>query len=135
MPTLLKDVHPDMERYLANDCYCCNEIYDTSGFFFDLFFADTECEIVTQTDDASVVIACGSHNPNSPQCIYFWHDDDTNHIVAAQRVDATPNNIGILKDIAHGVKPDGRKLDEFEPGYKTKSVKQVLDMADMIMIS
>lgn len=44
-----KDVHPDVERYLAHDCYCPNEIYDPSGIFYMLFPADSECTVIAQT--------------------------------------------------------------------------------------
>lgn len=43
--TKLKDVHPDIERYLAHDCYCPNEVYDISGFSYELFTSDTPIKL------------------------------------------------------------------------------------------
>lgn len=129
----LGDVHPDMDRYLREDCYCPNEIYDCTGFFYDLFEPDTECALVTQTEDASVVIACGSSNPDRPQVIYFWHDEGDGRIVDAERYDATENNIGIMRDIAHGVKPDGRKFDEYEDGSTARSLQELLSISDFVI--
>ncbi len=129
----LKDVHPDMERYLERDCYCPNEIYDCSGFFFDLFEPDIECALVTQTEDASVVVACGEYTKDSPQAIYFWHDEGDGRIKHAERYDATDNNIGIMRDIAHGVKPDGRKFDEYEKGSTARALSEVLSISDLVI--
>ena len=129
----LADVHPDMERFLEEDCYCPNEIYDVSGFFYQLFYPDTECGIVTQTEDASVVVACGARQ-DRPQCIYFWHDDGSGRIVDAQRVDATENNIGLLRDLAHGKRPEGR-LNEYEAGRMESDLKKVFSMCDAVFVS
>ena len=41
----LKDI-ADMEDYLENRCYCPHEIYDISGFFFNCFEPDVECELL-----------------------------------------------------------------------------------------
>lgn len=131
----LGDVHPDMERFLEHDCYCPNEIYDTSGFFYDLFPADTECVVVTSTDDMTVVVMSGLLNKEKPQCIMFWHDEGDGRVVDAQRVDATENNVGILRDIAHGVEPDDRKLDEFVDGSLDRSVKTILSLCDGFIVS
>lgn len=130
----LADIHPDMERYLQEDCYCPNEIYDVTGVFFDLFYPDTECGVVEQTEGISVVVMCGLHTEESPQCVIFWHDDGSGRILDAQRVDATDNNIGILSAIARGEKPEG-KLDEYERGRTRRSMKRVLDWCDGMFIS
>lgn len=43
--TKLKDVHPDIERYLKQDCYCPNEVYDISGYTYELFTGDTQIKL------------------------------------------------------------------------------------------
>ena len=70
-----------------------------------------------------------------PQAIIFWHDgEEQGLIIAAQRVDATENNIGILRTIVEGGDPDGRKLDEFEKGSTAKSLREVMRLCDAVLI-
>lgn len=128
----LREAHRDMSRYLAEDCYCPGEIYGPDGFFFRVYHDDDECVIVEQNESMTVVVT----DEEKPQAIIFWHDepDEPGRIIAAQRVDATENNVGILKAIASGGKPDGRKLDEFEPGSTRKSLEKVFSIADAIMV-
>ena len=125
---------PDMERYLAEDCYCPGEIYDITGFFYQVFSVDDECVPIEQSDGMTAVVVTSKHT-SSPQAIMFWHDDDEmpGRIVDAQRVDATENNIGILRSIVNGGRPDGRKLDEFEPGSTAKSLKEIARMCDLVI--
>ena len=136
--TTLGEIHPDMERYLANDCYCPGEIYGIDGFFYMLYGIEDECRIIERSDDMTAVIAFTSWHgkpDDKPQAIMFWHDDGSGRIVGAQRVDATENNVGILRSIVLGGKPDGRKLDEYEDGKLARDVKKVLDISDAVMIS
>lgn len=116
---------PDMERYLREDCYCPGEIYDTSGFFYKVFKPEDEFRLIAESDEM-VAVTCGD------QAIMFWREDGK--IVDAQRVDATGNNVGILRSIVAGEKPDGRKLDEFEPGRTQKAVDKVMGISDAIMV-
>ena len=124
----------DMERFLADDCYCPGEIYDTTGLFFQVFSADDECVLIERNDRMTAVVATSKHG-SRPQAIMFWHDDDDRpgRIIAAQRVDATENNIDILRTIVHGGKPDGRKLDEFDPGSTAKSLKEIAKISDIVI--
>ena len=126
----------DMERYLSEDCYCPGEIYDISGFFFQVFKADDECVLIAESEGMTAVVAKSSMFDNlKPQAIIFWHDDDETpgHIVAAQRVDATENNIGILRSIVNCESPDGRKIDEFDPGSTAKSLKEITRISDLVI--
>ena len=129
----LGDIH-DMERYLSEDCYCPGEIYDISGFFFQVFKADDECVLIERNDGMTAVVATSKH-ASRPQAIMFWHDDDETpgRIVAAQRVDATENNIGILRSIVNGEKPDGRKIDEFDPGSTAKSLNELARISNLVI--
>ena len=126
---------PDMERYLAEDCYCPGEIYDISGFFFEIFKADDECVMIAESEGMTAVVAKSSFENSKPQAIMFWHDDDDmpGRIIAAQRVDATENNIDILRTIVHGGKPDGRKIDEFEPGSTAKTLNDMLSISNLVI--
>lgn len=133
----LGDVHEDMERFLREDCYCPGEIYDLSGFFFRVYKVSDECRLIERSEDRTAVIAMthrGGEKLSKPQAIMFWHDCGDGLIVDAQRVDATENNVGILRAIVRGEKPDGREIDEFDPGSMAKQLREVLSMCDMVMV-
>lgn len=143
--TKLGEVHPDMERYLLHDCYCPNEIYDITGFSYRLFPADTDCMVIEQSEDMTAVIcavrhaADGTPKWDDAQAIMFWHDnndgDNPEHkILDAQRVDATENNIGILRDIVRGVKPDGRQLNEYVPGKMQRDMDKLMNLCSGVVI-
>lgn len=118
----------DMERYLQEDCYCPGEIYSPDGFFFEIFSVNDECKVIEENEGKIAVVV-------RDQAIIFWRDGDVpGRIIAAQRIDATENNIGILKSIVRGEKPDGRKIDEFKPGSTQKALNKVMSIADAVMI-
>lgn len=118
----------DMERYLQEDCYCPGEIYSPDGFFFEIFNVDDDCKVIEENEGKIAVVV-------RDQAIIFWRDGDVpGRIIAAQRIDATENNIGILKSVVRGEEPDGRKIDEFKPGSKKKALNEVMSIADVVMI-
>lgn len=132
-----RDIHEDMERYLREDCYCPGEIYDLSGFFYQVYEVSDECRLIERSEDRTAIVAItvrGGEEDPSPQAIMFWHDEGDGRIIDAQRVDATENNVGILRAIVRGGKPDGRKIDEFEPGDTARQLRKVLSMCDMVMV-
>ena len=49
----LKDI-ADMNDYLENRCYCPYEIYDMTGFFYELFYPETECTVLVSGSRGSV---------------------------------------------------------------------------------
>ena len=128
---LLKDVHDDVERYLENDCYCPGEIYDVSGFFFQVFKADEECKEISRgvdyrnPDDTVITVVCRN------QLINFWVRDDK--ITGAERYDATEHNIRIMPEVIAGTLK-GVQIDEFKPGEAAKSLKEILSMADAVLM-
>ena len=130
---ILKDIHKDMERYLEYDCYCPGEIYDVSGFFFQVFKADEECREISRgadyrnPEDTVITVVCRN------QLINFWVRGDK--ITGAERYDATENNIRIMPlAIAGKLSPEDR-LDEFKPGETAKSLNEILSMADAVLMS
>ena len=133
---VLGDVHPDMSRYLAEGCYCPGEVYDTNGLTYLRFRPDGDCLVCEQGDGMTVVIAVSDQAPASPQVIMFWHDEpsEPGRIMAAQRVDATDNNIGILCDIARGTSVGGRRLDGFPSSTDAEDAMRLLSMADAVGI-
>lgn len=132
----LGEIHSDVERYLLEDCYCPGEIYDISGFFYQIFTVDDTCTEIESNDDRTAVVALTSNGNTleNPQAIMFWHDDGDGKIVYAQRVDATDNNIGILRSIVQGAEPDGQ-IDEFEPGEMASQLGKILGMCDAVLVS
>lgn len=131
------EVHDDMGRFLQEDCYCPNEIYGIDGFFYMLFTVDDECSLIERGDKMAAVVCTTSNGEGiaQPQAVIVWYDGESpDRVIAAQRVDATENNIGILRTIVQGGHPDGRKLDEFEPGSLKKQVEKVLDLADVVIV-
>ena len=129
---LLKDVHDDIERYLENDCYCPGEIYDVSGFFFQVFRADEECKEISRgvdyrnPDDTVITVVCRN------QLINFWVRGD--QITEAERYDATENNIRIMPGVIAGTLKRVQ-IDEFKPGETAKSLKEILSMADAVLMN
>ena len=128
----LKEIHPDMERYLEHDCYCPGEIYDVSGFFFQVFKADEECKELyrgvdlSNPEDTIITVVCRD------QLINFWVREDK--ITEAERYDATENNIRIMPFAITGTLSPEEKLDEFKPGETAKSLKEILSMADAVLM-
>lgn len=133
----LRDVHPDIARYLAQDCYCPGEVYDPDGFFFTVYSPNDECEPIRLSSERSAVIvltACGKEL-KLPKALIFWHDEKPfDRIVDAQQVDATENNVGIIALVVDGADPDGRTIDEFAPGATAEAMGKVLSIADCVMV-
>ena len=128
----LKEIHSDIERYLEYDCYCPGEIYDTSGFFFEVFKADEECREISRgadyrnPEETVITVVCRN------QLINFWVRGD--QITGAERYDATEHNIRIMPGVIAGTLK-GVNIDEFKPGETAKSLKEILSMADAVLLS
>lgn len=134
----IKDLHKDIERYLLDDCYCPHEIYSSDGFFYQLFYEDQECEKIGQNEDYIACVAHPGRDENiKPQLIFFYIDGEKCY--DSIRYDATENNIEMAKILFEKgfealLKNGGRKFDEYEPGAMAKSLKDILSIADAIMI-
>lgn len=126
----LSDVHKDMNRYLENDCYCPNEIYDVTGFFFKLFPADTEVIVIAKSDTHIGVVEASN---DFPQAVLFEVESE-DKVLNATRVDATENNIELIRRIANGNDTSGMKVDEFVSGQTAKSLDEILSLCDAIMV-
>lgn len=127
----LKDI-ANMEKYLQEDCYCPGEIYDVSGFFFQVFKAEDECKLITNgkskdSDNTVTCVICRN------QIINFWINPD-NEILDAERYDATENNIKQMVDFWNG-KSDKVDLDEFNKGETAKNLADIMKYADAVMVS
>ena len=129
----LKDI-ADMEEYLENRCYCPYEIYDMTGFFFNCFEPDVECELLAEGERGSIhgtfVMAKPSQsNENSLQIIYIEHKNGT--VEDCVRFDATPNNQEQVIQFLGGLIPK-MTIDEYETTKTEENLKEVLSIADAI---
>ena len=133
----LKDIC-DMEDYLENRCYCPHEIYDMTGFFYQLFYPDTECHVLCTINIGAIhgtfVTATsgkvGTKNVRE-QIIYIEITD--NKVDSCIRIDNTENNRKQLYMFANG-KIDKMLFDEYEVGSAQKAVDEIMSVADAIMI-
>lgn len=123
----LKDI-ADMEEYLENRCYCPHEIYDLSGFFFQLFYPDMDCmllgSVVREGISNSFIIV-----ENQFICIKIIN----NKVNDCVRIDATENNKRAILNFLTG-KSDTITVDEFEEGATNKAVNNILKHANAILI-
>ena len=132
-----KDVHPDVERYLAHDCYCPNEIYDPSGFFCVLFPADSECTVIAQNDKKTALLMT---DKSEPHVVMLWHDNDDGdnpdgHILNAQRLDGTENNIDFAMKYVDDACVEGKDhIDSFDPESDRKSMEQLMSLCGGLVI-
>lgn len=133
----LKDIHPDMSRYLEEDCYCLNEIYDISGFFYMLFPEDSPCELIAKGDNVFACIASTEQTLNTElrnlQILIVNVDTSNNKIVDTFRVDATENNIAVVKRFCAGNLNDDDRFDEYESGATQAALEEMLSMCDMVI--
>ena len=125
-----KDVHPDVERYLAHDCYCPNEIYDPSGFFYMLFPADSECTVIAQNAKKTALLMESEKNP---YIVMLWHEGDT--IENAQHLDGTENNLSFAKKYIEDTLVQGKDhIDCFDPDGYNRTMEQMLSLCNGVII-
>lgn len=133
----IKELHPDIERYLLHDCYCPHEIYSSDGFFYNLFYEDQECEKIGENGEFVCCVAHPNKDENAkPQLVFFYIDGEK--CFDAIRYDATQNNIEMAKLLFEkgldALMVSGRRFDEYEKGSTAQSLKQILSIADAIII-
>lgn len=132
----IKELHPDIERYLNHDCYCPNEIYSSDGFFYQLFDENQDCEKIGENIGCICCVAHPDGDENQkPQIVFFFINGEK--CFDAVRYDATQNNIEIAKIyFEKGIdvlKASGRKFDEYKKGDTIKSLKELFSIADAVM--
>lgn len=129
----------DMTDYLEHRCYCPYEIYDMSGFFYDLFTPEAECKILFQGERGDihgtfVIASSDKSHPNGevkPQIIYIEHDGKTVH--DCTRIDATDNNIDQVLRYMNG-EIALMSIDEYNQGQTAKTLNEIMEFADAIAI-
>lgn len=123
----LKDI-ANMEDFLYNDCYCPGEIYDSSGFFFQVFEAEEPCKLLIRgsyKDNNITAVICKN------QIICFWIENNKK-ITDAVRYDATDNNIAEIVALLSGKKQKIR-IDEFEEGKTMSDINKIMSIADIVI--
>ena len=123
----IKELHADIERYLAEGCYCPNEIYSSDGFFYQLFKSEDEC---TQIGEHKNWIACMSGNQI---VIFFKYKDAPDRICDAVRYDATENNLVFVVDMIKDDKSN-RKLNRFAENTDKEDLQKVLSLCNGLVI-
>ena len=134
----LKDI-ADMKDYLETRCYCPYEIYDTSGFFYELFYPDTECTLLISGSMGKIhgafVVAkperTGDYKPKE-QIIYIEITD--NMVDDCVRIDNTQNNRGQIEKFMNG-EISKMAFDEYEDTKTKESLENLMSVADAICIS
>lgn len=124
----LKDIS-DMTQFLAYRCYCPGEIYDRTGFFFEIFKEDDDCKLLVEgsyKDDKVTAVVCKN------QILCFWFNEDST-IMDATRYDATPNNTEEIIKVLTG-KKTAIDPDDFKPGQTEANLKEIFSIADAIMM-
>ncbi len=136
----IKDIL-DMETYLAERCHCPNEIYESNGFIYQLFYADSECKLLEKNEDYYAIIAKPEHceEKDKAQLIIIYKAKEEGKVADTVRCDATKNNITIFKKILSGVKvstlkEQDCKLNEYVKDSTEKALSKVFEMADAIII-
>lgn len=130
----LKDI-ADMQDYLEHRCYCPGEIYDMSGFFYQVFSPEADCLLMAEGNKGAIhgkfVIAISTHKDAKSQIIYIEIEDDKVH--SCVRLDATENNISQIMQFMRG---EIKKMvfDEYKETDTAKALDEILSIADAIMI-
>lgn len=130
----LKDI-ADMEDYLENRCYCPYEIYDMTGFFYELFYPETECTLLISGSMGKIhgtfVVAkpekTGNYKPKE-QIIYIEITD--NRVDDCIRFDNTQNNREQIKKFMNG-EIDKMSINEYENGATQRALEELSGIADM----
>lgn len=129
----LKDI-ADMEEYLENRCYCPHEIYDMTGFFFNCFEPDVECELLAEGERDSIhgtfVMAKPSQfNEDSLQIIYIEHQDG--YVDSCIRIDATENNKEQILKFLNG-EIEKMCFNEYADTKTDEALKEIFSIADAV---
>ena len=101
-----------MTEYLENDCYCPYEIYDTSGFFYQLFKPETPCELLAESKYGEHCLIFVAARPSDefgsdkyPEEVQY---DEKGHAASCWKMIKTLYEQGKI-DIVNGV-PEGKPL-------------------------
>lgn len=131
----LQDI-ADMKDYLENRCYCPYEIYDMTGFFFNCFKPDVECELLAEGERGEVhgtFVLCkpSQFNEDSLQIVYIEHSNGI--VESCIRLDATENNKNQIIQFLNG-DIEKMHIDEYADTKTEESLREIMSIADAVMI-
>ena len=132
----LNEVHKDIERYFAEDCYCANEVYSVDGFGYQLVFGDADCKVVgtypskEDGEEITLVITASGENHDHPILLNIWHTAE--NVTGMERYEYSDEN---LKNIASYLKGEIRRITLTEAEDLKRSVAEILSIADAVMVS
>ena len=134
----LKDI-ADMEDYLEDRCYCPHEIYDLSGFFYELFYPDTECTLLIsgsmgKIHGTFVIAKPKKHVGYKPKEQIIYIEITDNMVDDCVRLDNTQNNREQIEKFMNG-EIDVMSFDEYETGSTQKNIDEIMSVADAICVS
>lgn len=133
----LKDI-ADMEDYLENRCYCLHEIYDMTGFFYELFYPETECTLLISGSRDVIhgvfVIAKPDMTGYNPKEQIIYIDIINDRVNECVRFDNTQNNREQIQKFMNG-EIDVMSFDEYEVGSTQKNIEEIMSVADAICVS
>jgi len=132
----LREVHNDVERYLAEDCYCPNEVYSVDGFGYQLVFADADCKVIgtfknpKDTDNITFCITASGEEHDYPILLNIWHTDEK--VEAMERYEYSEQNI---REITAWLKCESKTVTLSESEDLKKSVAEIMSYADAFIVS
>ncbi len=129
----LEDI-ADMKDYLENRCYCPYEVYDMSGFFYQCFRPEDECELLIEGERGAVhgtFVLAREHSGNGrTQILYIEHRDG--RVESCLRVDATENNKAQITAFLNG-EVEKMTIDEYRENNTAEDLNRILALADAFM--
>ena len=130
----LNEVHKDIERYFAEDCYCPHEVYSVDGFCYQLVFGDAECKVVgnyktKDGEDVTFVITASGKEHDYPILLNIWHTDEK--VTSMERYDYSEEN---LKNIVKYWEGKIETVPLTEADKLNKTVAEILGIADAIIV-
>lgn len=133
----LREVHNDVERYLAEDCYCPNEVYSVDGFCYQLVFADADCKVIGTfknpngtDDDITFCITASGKKHDHPILLNIWHTEEK--VESMERYEYSDQNI---REITAWLKGESKMVTLSEADDLKKSVAEIMSYADAFIVS
>lgn len=131
----LNEVHKDIERYFAEDCYCANEVYSVDGFCYQLVFGDADCKVVgtypskDEGEKITFVITASGKEHDHPILLNIWHTDEK--VTCMERYEYSEEN---LKNIVKYWEGKIETVPLTEADNLNKTVTEILSSADAIIV-
>ena len=132
----LREVHNDVERYLAEDCYCPNEVYSVDGFGYQLVFADADCKVIgtfknpKDTDNITFCITASGEKHDHPILLNIWHTEEK--VESMERYEYSEQNI---REITAWLKCESMTVTLSEADDLKKSLAEIMSYADAFIVS